>query len=172
MQVVIAPDPRLRIQTKPVKKINTGLKDIIKQMFATTMAFKDPEGVGLAATQIGNTERYFVAKIDGDDLKAFINPQITWMSKRVKTYFEGCLSIPNYWGETKRAISIKVKYQDLEGKLNHETLKGTDAWFFQHEVDHLDGILFVDKVLQQKGRFFKFTGKDKAGEDTFEEITL
>lgn len=170
--VVKAPDARLRVKTKLVKKISPALSDIIKNMIKTTLSFKDPEGVGLASTQIGNEERYFVGLIGGKTLKAFINPQITWKSKRTKQYFEGCLSIPNYWGEAIRALSVKVTYQDLEGKQHAETLKGVDAWIFQHEVDHLDGILFVDRVLEQKGRFFKYTGKDKRGEDQFEQVTI
>lgn len=170
--VVKAPDAKLRVKTKLVKKISPALSEIIKRMIKTTLSFKDPEGVGLAATQIGNDERYFVGMIGGKDLKPFINPQITWMSKKTKQYFEGCLSIPNYWGETKRALSVKVTYQDLEGKQYAQTLKGVDAWIFQHEVDHLDGILFVDRVLEQKGRFFKYVGKDKNGEDQFEEVSI
>lgn len=171
-KVVKAPDERLRVKTKPVKKIGNGLNQTIKDMVKTTLSFKDPEGVGLAATQIGNDERYFVGMIGGKELKAFINPQITWVSKKTKTYFEGCLSVPNYWGETIRSLTIKVTYQDLQGNSHAETLKGVDAWIFQHEVDHLDGVIFVDRVLEQKGRFFKYTGKDKHGEDQFEQVTI
>lgn len=170
--VVTAPDTRLRVKTKPVKKFGNGLGQIIKDMVKTTLAFKDPEGVGLASTQIGTDEKYFVGMIGGKKLKAFINPEITWMSKRFKTYFEGCLSIPTIWGQTKRSIHIKVSYQDLQGQRHIETLKGVDAWIFQHEVDHLNGHLFVDRVLEQKGKFYKFVGKDKHGEDQFEQVTI
>lgn len=177
-KVVIAPDARLRVKTRIVKKFGTALQDIIKEMVKTTLSFKDPEGVGLASTQIGNDERYFVGMIgneEGEDkikLKAFINPQIIWMSKRTKKYFEGCLSIPDYWGETIRSIQIKVIFQDLSGHTHSETLKGVDAWIFQHEVDHLESHLFVDRVLEQKGRFFKFIGKDKRGQDQFERVEI
>ena len=176
--VVKAPDPRLRVKTKNVKKVSPSLLKILKEMIATTLSFNDPEGVGLAATQIGHSERYFVGMIGTESkkgrkrLNAFINPQITWYSKRTKQYFEGCLSIPDTWGETIRAISIKVNYLDNRGVQHNETLKGIDAWIFQHEVDHLDGILFADRVLEQKGNFYKFKGKDKAGGDIFEEITI
>lgn len=173
-KVVIAPDARLRVKTRLVKKFKPALAEIAREMVKTTLSFKDPEGVGLAATQIGHDERYFVGKIGTEKapLKPFINPQITWMSKRTKKYFEGCLSIPDYWGETIRSIQIKVSYQDLSGKTHLETLKGVDAWIFQHEVDHLDGKLFVDRVLEQKGRFFKFIGKDKHGQDQFERVEI
>lgn len=192
LELVKAPDPRLRIKTRPVKKINTYLLAILKDMIKLTRAFKDPEGVGLAATQIGLKERFFVARLHdtektppskpgqrknrwkgyGKEFVAVINPQIKSYSKRTKTYFEGCLSVPDIWGEVKRHIQIKVQYQNPEGKTITKSLKGIPAWIFQHEMDHLNGILFSERILQQKGKFYKFTGKDKTGTDTFEEVTL
>lgn len=183
MQVVKAPDQRLRVQTKPVRKINQGLIQTLKGMIRLTKTFKDPEGVGLASTQVGLKESFFVAK----DSKAFvsvINPKILSVGKRTKQYFEGCLSVPNMWGEVKRAINIKVSYQNIHGKTVTQSLRGISAWIFQHETDHLNGILFSDRVLQQKGKFYKqsssarlqladkFTGKDKTGTDLFEEVTI
>lgn len=176
--VVKAPDARLRVKTKNVKKISTPLLQTLKEMVATTLSFQDPEGVGLASTQIGHSERYFVGMIGeveekgANPLKAFINPQITWYSKRTKKYFEGCLSISDIWGETIRSTAIKVTYLDNKGVAHNETLKDVNAWIFQHETDHLNGILFADRVLEQKGKFYKFKGKDKAGGDIFEEITI
>ncbi len=178
MEVVIAPDPRLRVKTKPIKKITPALSELTTQMIKLTKNFKDPEGVGLASTQIGLKERFFVGKTDPAKTKkeakfnVFINPQITFYAKRQKKYFEGCLSIPNLYGQLNRSVMIKATYQNLNGQKISQTLKGQDAWIFQHEVDHLNGTLFVDKVLQQKGRFFKYTGKDKRGEDIYEEIAL
>ncbi len=171
MQVVKAPDPRLRIQTKLVKKINPALLQILKEMIKLTKTFKEPEGVGLASTQVGLDEAFFVAK-DGKKFNTIINPKIISNGKRTKKYFEGCLSTPNIWGEVKRYTSIKVSYQDTVGKTITVTLKGIPAWIFQHEIDHLNGILFQDRVLEQKGKFFKFTGKDKTGTDMFEEIRI
>lgn len=192
MQVVKAPDARLKIQTKPVKKIAPALLQTLKEMIKLTQTFRDPEGVGLAATQVGLTGRYFVARIhdfkktppstpgqrasrwQGYDKKfiAVINPKILSFSKTTRTYFEGCLSIPDIWGRVKRHVSIKVSYQDVRGNLISKTLKGIPAWIFQHEVDHLDGVLFSERVLQQKGKFYRFTGKDQTGADMFEEITI
>ena len=171
MIVVKAPDPRLRIKTKPVKKINSSLVNSLKQMIKLTKTFKDPEGVGLASTQIGLEERFFVLK-NNKKFISVINPKILFTGKRTKKYFEGCLSTPNTWGEVKRYTRIKVSYQDQAGKLIKASLKGILAWIFQHEIDHLDGILFQDRVLEQKGKFYKYTGKDKTGTDTFEEVTL
>ncbi len=171
IKVVKAPDARLRVRTKPVKKINHRLIQILKEMIKLTKTFKDPEGVGLAATQIGLEESFFVAKND-KKFVSVINPKIVSTGKRTKKYFEGCLSVPNMWGEVRRAISIKVSYQDTSGKIVTIPLKGILAWIFQHEIDHLNGILFSDRVLEQKGKFYKFTGKDKTGADTFQEVSL
>lgn len=192
MQIVHAPDPRLRVKTKPVKKIKPALLQTLKDMIKLTKTFNDPEGVGLAATQIGLEERFFVARLHESkrippssptrrkdrwtgydkEFMAVINPKILLFSKRTKAYFEGCLSIPTIWGQVKRHTSIKVSYQDTKGSLISKTLTGIPAWIFQHEVDHLDGMLFTERVLQQKGKFYKFTGKDKTGTDIFEEISI
>lgn len=192
MDVIHAPNDALRVKTKFVKKITPGLVQTLNQMIKLTQSFKDPEGVGLAATQVGLEERFFVARLHdssqkppsnphqrssrwkdyGKDFVSIINPQILFLSKRTKTYFEGCLSIPNIWGNVKRHTSIKVSYQDIQGNKITKTLKGIPAWIFQHEVDHLDGILFNQRVLEQKGKFYRFTGKDKTGTDVFEEMTL
>ncbi len=171
MEVVKAPDPRLRIKTKPVRKINQALKVTLKEMVKLTKTFKDPEGVGLAATQVGLDGSFFVAKNDNKFI-SIINPKILSTGKRTKKYFEGCLSIPSIWGEVKRHINIKVSYQNPEGKTTTKNLTGVLAWIFQHEIDHLNGILFSEKVLEQKGEFFKFIGKDATGRDIFEEITI
>lgn len=192
MQIITAPDPKLRIKTKPVKKINQALLNTLSQMVKLTKTFTDPEGVGLAATQVGLDECFFVARLHDTKQKppskptqrvsrwanydkeftSIINPKILFYSKRTKSYFEGCLSIPNIWGEVRRHTNIKVSYQDVDGRSITKTLTGIPAWIFQHEVDHLNGILFSERVLEQKGKFYKFTGKDKTGTDIFEEVTI
>lgn len=192
IKIVKAPDARLRVKTKPVKKINQALKTTLQEMIKLTQTYKEPEGVGLAATQIGLAESFFVARLHDSsqippskpsqrssrwanykkEFTSIINPQIFFFSQRTKSYFEGCLSIPNMWGEVKRHTSIRVSYQDVSGHYITKTLTGIPAWIFQHEVDHLNGILFSDRCLEQKGRFYKYTGKDKTGTDVFEEITI
>ena len=192
LQVIKAPDPRLRVKTKPVKKINPGLIQTLKEMIKLTKTFKDPEGVGLAATQVGLDQCFFVARLHASKQQppsqpsqralrwanyhqgftAVINPQILSYSKPFKSYFEGCLSTPNIWGEVKRYTKIRVSYQDTNGGGISKTLTGIPAWIFQHEVDHLNGVLFADRVLEQKGKFYKYTGKDKTGTDCFEEMTI
>lgn len=192
MKVIKAPDQKLRANTKPVKKITPALLSTLKQMIKLTKTFKDPEGVGLSANQIGLTERFFVARLHdskqtppskpsqranrwknyGQKFGAIINPKMLSYSNSTKTYFEGCLSIPDIWGEVKRHTSIKVSYQDQKGNQITKTFKGIPAWIFQHEMDHLNGVLFPDRVLQQKGKFYKYKGKDKTGTEIFEEVTL
>lgn len=171
MDIVKAPDPRLRIKTKLVKKITPELLKVASEMIKLASSFTDPEGVGLSTTQIGREERFFVGKMK-KVFRVFINPKIISTSSKNKLFFEGCLSVPNHYGEVKRPIGVTVTYQDEKGKIINKTLTGTPAWIFQHEIDHLDGILFVDRVLQQKGRMFKLIGKDKAGGDVFEEVKI
>lgn len=171
MEVIKAPNEKLRVKTKPVKKMNAGLLNTLSAMVKLTKTFKDPEGVGLAATQVGLDGSFFVAKTEEKFIKV-INPKILSVSKKTKTYFEGCLSTPDIWGEVKRHIGIKVSYLDESGKTITKPLQGVLAWIFQHEIDHLNGILFQDRVLEQKSKFYRFTGKDKTGTDLFDEITL
>lgn len=172
MQVVIAPDQRLRVKTKPVKKITLALKQTIKEMVKVTKSFVDPEGVGLASTQVGEDEQFFVAKMNGEKFTAYFNPKIVTYSKTKKKFFEGCLSIPDYYGEIERPTAVTVTYLNEAGKQVKERLTGSKAWFFQHEYDHLQGKLMIDHVLEQKARLFKAIGKDRAGSDVFEEVGL
>src|SRR3989344_90896 len=176
LKVIKGPDLRLRVATRSIKKITPGLISTTKEMIKLTKTFQDPEGVGLASTQVGLDGSFFVGlseepqKNQKIKFEAFLNPKIISTSKKTQTRFEGCLSIPNYWGEVKRHTYIKVSYQDISGKIIAKTLTGLMAHIFQHEVDHLNGILFPDLVLSQKGKFYKWTGKDETGQDVFEEI--
>lgn len=172
MELVIAPNHKLRVQTKPVKKISNGLLNKTREMIRLTKTFEDPEGVGLASTQIGESEQYFVAKDSNGSFKAFFNPKIISTSKKTQKMMEGCLSIPKIWGEVSRHTWVKVSYLDETGKQITEKLTGLAAHIFQHECDHLNGKLFIDKVLQEKNKLYKTVGKDRAGDDVFEEITL
>lgn len=182
-KLVLAPDNRLRVKTKPVKKFSDKYKNIIKEMVKLTKTFIEPEGVGLASTQIGLDGQYFIAKSERRDKRliakkedrsfvAVFNPKILSYSKKTKQVFEGCLSIPNFWGELVRPVGVTVSYQDGDGNEHTEKLTGLDAHIFQHEYDHLQGKLFMDLLMEQKGRLFKIVGKDKTGADVFEEVTL
>lgn len=171
MQIVIAPNQILRSRAKLVKKVNLHHLSVVKEMIGIASKFKDPEGVGLAAPQVGILERFFIAKFD-DSFKAFFNPEILFYGKRTKKFLEGCLSIPDYYGEVIRPTLIKVKYQNEKKEIVYQRLTGLAAMVFQHEFDHLEGRLFIDYVMEQKSKLYKVVGKDQAGSDIFEEMVL
>lgn len=172
MILVIAPDNKLRVQTKPIKKFSPKYQQIIKDMTKLTKTFVDPEGVGLASTQVGLDEKFFVAKMDDGKFRAFFNPEVIKSSRVKKVYTEGCLSIPNYWGEVSRYVWVDAQYQDINGNKIKERLKGLEAHIYQHECDHLQGKLFMDHILENKSKLFKVTGKDQAGADIYEQVPL
>lgn len=172
MEVVKAPDQRLRVKTKPIKKITSDLLKTVKEMVRVTKTFTDPEGVGLASTQIGESQQYFVMKQGDGSFSAVFNPRILSRGKRTKVFFEGCLSIPDFYGQVTRSTIISVSYMDIEGQYVKKTLRGVAAWIFQHEYDHLQGKLFMDHVIEQKSRLFKVIGKDRAGAEVFEEVAI
>lgn len=171
MKIILAPNQLLREKAKSVKKITPEFLKTLGEMVKLTTSFQDPDGVGLAAPQIGIQERFFIAKF-GDIFERVINPKILSYSKVEKVNLEGCLSIPDYYGEVLRPKSINVAYTDNSGKNITKSLTGIKAMIFQHEYDHLEGKLFIDYVLSQKSRLFKVVGKDKTGGDIFEEVNL
>jgi peptide deformylase len=172
MEVVIAPDQKLRVKTKPVKEVTDRHRKIIEAMIKLTKTFTDPEGVGLASTQIGLEEQFFIAKQTDGSFKAFFNPKILSRSKKEKKMFEGCLSIPNFWGEITRPISVTVSYLDINNKQVKARLTGLNSHIFQHETDHLQGRLFMDIVMEQRGKLYKVVGRDRAGAEIFEAVPL
>jgi peptide deformylase len=140
LDIVIHPDPILRQKTVPVTVFGEALSRFINNMYQT----KDTvNGVGLAAPQVGRLDAVFVIGVDTHK-KAYINPEIMWKSTEIGPYDEGCLSIPNITVLIERPKSIKIKAQDVDGNTFEETLSGLLATVFQHEFDHLNGILIVD----------------------------
>lgn len=103
-------------------------------------------GVGLAAPQIGLNTRVVLCLLDKDRVVPMINPEIIWRSKETETCEEGCLSIPGLWKDTERALAVQVKFTDKKGQVTILKLEGLNARIVQHEVDHLNGILFVDRA--------------------------
>ena len=126
-------------------------------------------GVGIASNQIGQTDRLFVIKF-GKNFVPFINPEVVTASENQTIRYEGCLSVPKMFGKVKRYAQITIRAQDHRGKPLEKTYKGLAARIFQHELDHINGQLFVDRIIEQHGRLFKVTGKDKKGKDTFVEV--
>ncbi len=145
------PDPVLRKVSAPVEKIDGEIKALIKDMFETMY---DAPGVGLAAIQIGVAKR--VVTIDatrGDEEKqpmVFINPEIVYASERKDVKEEGCLSISEYYEEVERPSEVKVRYMDEKGKTHEIEADGLLARALQHEIDHLNGVLFIDHISKLK----------------------
>jgi peptide deformylase len=144
--ILIHPDPRLKAKCTPVVDFTTGLAKLANDMFETMYA---APGIGLAAPQVGVTSRMFVMdciKEEGGtpEPMVLINPVVVWESEERNIYDEGCLSIPDQYGEVERPSAVQVKWQDLDGKERHEKFDELWATCVQHEIDHLDGTLFID----------------------------
>jgi peptide deformylase len=138
----------------------------------------DPIGVGLAAPQVGKSLAIFIIKpTEKSKAQVFINPKITKIeeptgkAKGKTKKLEGCLSLHNIWGEVERAKAVWLEYLDETGKPHHKKFTGFIATIIQHEVDHLNGILFPKRVLEQKGTLYE-SKKNNKGEDIFEELTI
>ena len=149
--ILILPDKRLRQVSEPVKKIDAGIRKLVDDMFETMY---EAPGIGLAAIQVGTPKRVVTMDLaKKDDPKApqvFINPEVVWSSEDKATYEEGCLSIPEFYDEVERPAQVKVKYLDLEGALHEIEANGLLATCLQHEIDHLNGVLFIDHLSKLK----------------------
>jgi peptide deformylase len=149
--LVTLPDPRLRLKSEPVDKITPDVRKLAEDMLETMY---DAPGVGLAAIQIGVPKRLVVmdtAKKDEERRPVvLVNPEITWASEETSTYEEGCLSIPEYYEEVERPAKVRVRFSDLDGKVHEEDAEGLFATCIQHEIDHLNGVLFVDYLSKLK----------------------
>ena len=178
LKIIIAPNPVLSNKAKSVIKVDKDVLALIKQMEETLNFATDPIGVGLAAPQVDKSLAIFIAKpTDKAKLQVFINPKITKVeesaskSKGKTKKLEGCLSLKDIWGEVERAKAVWLDYLDETGKQHHKKFTGFIATIIQHEVDHLNGILFPKRVLEQKGILYE-SKKNSKGEDIFEELTI
>ena len=148
--IITVPDPLLKSISKPVDKINDEIKILINDMFDTMY---NAPGVGLAAVQIGIPLRVVVIDISKEDERKphfFINPNIVWLSDKTSIYEEGCLSIPNQFAEIERPESCRVEYLDLNNKKKEIEASGLLSTCIQHEIDHLNGVLFIDYLSKLK----------------------
>jgi len=165
LEILKIPDKRLRLVSEPVKRIDAGIRALVDDMFETMY---DAPGIGLAAIQIGVAKRVVTMdlskKEESHEPRVFINPEITWASKEKSTHEEGCLSIPEYYEEVERPQQVKVKYLDLEGKTHEVEASGLFATCLQHEIDHINGVLFIDHIskLKRDRVIKKFTKAAKA----------
>jgi peptide deformylase len=147
MELVYYPHDILRQTTQPVDSISSELKDFLKEM---VQIMDKNRGVGLAAPQVGNSQRFFVAKLQNEEPIFFINPEVLYTSLEKNIYEEGCLSLPGVWAEVKRPAAITIQALNLKGKVFRLEADGFLARVIQHELDHLNGILFFDHLSEKK----------------------
>jgi peptide deformylase len=179
LKIITAPNPILSAKAKSVAKIDKDMLTLIEQMTQALNFATDPIGVGLAAPQVAKSLAIFIVKpSEKSKVQTFINPKITKiekpLNKKTKSKskkLEGCLSLKDIWGEVERANTVWLSYLDEQGKPHHKKFTGFMATIIQHEVDHLNGILFPKRVLEQKGMLYE-SKKNSKGEDIFEEIVI
>jgi peptide deformylase len=149
--ILTLPDPRLRLVSQPIGGVDADVRRLVEDMFETMYA---APGIGLAAIQIGVPRRVItmdLAKKDEEKKpQVFINPEILTTSAERSTYEEGCLSIPEYYEEVERPSEVKIRYLDLEGTVRELEANGLLATCVQHEIDHLNGVLFIDHLSKLK----------------------
>ncbi|HEX7876631.1 MAG TPA: peptide deformylase [Sphingobium sp.] len=158
LPILEAPDPRLRSISSPVETIDDELQHLIDDMFETMY---DAPGIGLAAIQVGVPKRVLVIDLqepesDEEDAPSvkkpmvFINPEILDGSEELSVYSEGCLSVPEQFAEVERPATIRASWMDREGRIHEQQLEGLLATCLQHEMDHLQGVLFIDHLSRLK----------------------
>jgi peptide deformylase len=154
-EIIILPDKQLRLVSKPVAKITTEIRRLADDMFETMY---DAPGIGLAAIQVAQPLRLITMDLarkneEGEvnpQPRVFINPAILSSSEETSVYEEGCLSIPEYYEEVERPAKVRLRFTDLDGKVHEEDAEGLFATCIQHEIDHLNGVLFVDYLSKLK----------------------
>jgi peptide deformylase len=150
-EIIVLPDKRLRQVSEAVKAVDASLRTLVDDMFETM--YKAP-GVGLAAIQVGVAQRVVTVdtakKDEPKNPQVFLNPEVIWSSEEKGTYEEGCLSIPEYYEEVERPVQVKVRFMDLDGNTQEVEANGILATVLQHEIDHTNGILFIDHISKLK----------------------
>jgi peptide deformylase len=156
LEILEAPHPGLRAVAKTVDTIDDSIRATIADMFDTMY---DARGIGLAATQVAIEKRLVVIDLqepeeeDGDPVRkplAFVNPELLWVSEETANYNEGCLSIPEQYAEVERPARCRVKWLDPDGKEHEQEMDGLLSTCIQHEIDHLNGVLFTDHISKLK----------------------
>ena len=169
-QILKVPDNLLRQKSEEVVSFDKNLSQMVADLTETLISQTDPVGLGLSAVQIGVLKRVFVARIR-NRIRHFVNPKILKFSKEEITFLEGCFSVPEFYGHVIRPAEIDLEAQDKHGKKTQGNYKGLPARIIQHEIDHLDGILFTDHVHAQNGKIFKIE-KDKKGKEQLVEVAF
>jgi peptide deformylase len=150
-EILTVPDPRLKQKAAPVEVVDDGVRALLDDMLETMY---EASGIGLAATQIGVSQRVVVMDLgqrEGEkEPRFFVNPEVVWASEETAPYEEGCLSVPEYYDAVERPVRVRVRYLDYDGKAVEEEAEGLYAVCFQHELDHLNGVLFIDHLSRLK----------------------
>lgn len=151
LEILIAPDPRLKQKCVPVEEVTDRIRKLLDDMLETMY---EAPGIGLAAPQVGVAKQIIVVDAAREGEKPnplkMINPEIIWTSEQERTYEEGCLSVPDNWAEVVRPERIKVRYMDETGTTRELEADDLLATCIQHEIDHLNGVLFIDHISRLK----------------------
>ncbi len=151
LPILVAPDPRLKKIAKPVAAVDATVRKLMDDMLETM--YRAP-GIGLAAPQVGVLQRVIVLDLAHEDEKPrplrMANPELTWVSDDDASYNEGCLSVPDHYADVVRPAAIKARYLDENSEIKELEADGLLATCIQHEIDHLDGILFIDHLTALK----------------------
>lgn len=173
LPIIVAPDPRLKTKARPVEKVDAEIATLMDDMLETMYA---APGVGLAAPQVGVSRQVLVIDAAEKDEEPqpikMANPEIIWVSDELKSYEEGCLSLPEFYEDVKRPARIRVRYLDHQNEIRELDADGLLAVVIQHEMDHLAGKLFVDHVSSLKRNMIlrKLTKAKKSGELEDEQV--
>jgi peptide deformylase len=150
-EILTVPDPALKQVSQPVEAVDDAVRALMDDMLETMY---DAPGIGLAAIQIGVPKRVIVMDLAREEEpktpRYFVNPEITWASEEIVGYEEGCLSVPDYFDEVQRPAKVKLRYLNYQGETVEEDAEGLFAVCIQHEMDHLDGVLFIDHLSRLK----------------------
>jgi len=151
LPIIVAPDPRLKAKCRPVDKVDADIRRLMDDMLETMYA---AHGIGLAAPQVGVAKRIIIVDVAHGEEKpqplCMANPEIVWLADDDETHEEGCLSLPEQYSEVARPTAVRVRYLDHENEIRETEADGILAVCIQHEMDHLDGILFVDHISALK----------------------
>ncbi|MEQ8806290.1 MAG: peptide deformylase [Rhodospirillales bacterium] len=151
LEIIVAPDPRLKRRAEPVAKVDDAVRKIMDDMLDTMYA---ANGIGLAGPQVGILKRIIVVDVardgDGRQPMQMANPEVIWESDDERHYEEGCLSLPDHFAEVVRPEAVKVRYLDRDNEIRTIDADDILATCIQHEIDHLDGVLFVDHISSLK----------------------
>ena len=149
--ILTVPDPKLKLVSQPVERVDDALRVLMDDMLETMYA---APGIGLAAIQIGEPVRVIVMDLarEGEEPapRYFVNPEVVWASEETAPYEEGCLSVPEIYDEVERPARVKIKYLNYKGEEIVEDCEGLYAVCIQHEMDHLNGVLFIDHLSRLK----------------------